>query len=65
MESSGAGGRNRGLPSKAGVIGDDHIDDRKIPSALSCSVVIAQEAEPTRDLEGNLFVLALVGSRQP
>jgi hypothetical protein len=33
MESSGAGGRNGGLPSKAGVIGVDHIHDRKIPLA--------------------------------
>ena len=29
MESSSAGGRNGGLPSKAGVNGDDHIYDSK------------------------------------
>jgi hypothetical protein len=30
MESSSAGGRNGGLPAKAGVDGDDHIYDRKV-----------------------------------
>jgi hypothetical protein len=39
MESSSAGGRNGGLPAKAGVNGDDHIDNRKVPLALLRTVV--------------------------
>jgi hypothetical protein len=33
MESSRAGGRNGGLPSKAGVNGIDSFHNRKIPLA--------------------------------
>ena len=39
MESSSAGGRNGGLPAKAGVNGDDHINNRKVPLALLGIVV--------------------------
>ena len=31
MESSSAGGRNGGLRAKAGVNGDDHFYNRKVP----------------------------------
>ena len=39
MESSSAGGRNGDLPAKAGVNGDDHIYNRKVPLALLGTVV--------------------------